>query len=127
MHPNEDLLRREVVGISTGAPIEEFYAGDVVLHYPGSSRIAGEYRGHDGLNDFFNAIGEVVSSIERELHDAIANDTHGVQLLTVRAEHKDGRRHEWRAVWVCHFRDGRISELWGCIPDQPALDAFLAS
>lgn len=125
-HPNEELLRREVEAIATGASLEELYAADLVLHYPGSSSVAGDYRGQEGLNEFFRRISEAVSSIERELHDAVANDEHGVQLLTVRAQRKDGRKHEWRAVWVCHFRDGKISELWGHIADQQALDAFLA-
>lgn len=124
-HPNEELLRREVDAVSTGAPLEEFYAEDVVLHYPGNSPVAGDYRGRAGLDEFFGRIGDVVSSLERELHDAMANDDHGVQLLTVRAERKDGRTLEWKIVWVCHFRDGKISELWGIVEDQRALDGFL--
>lgn len=125
-HPNEQLLRREVKGVSAGVPLEDFYAEDVVLHYLGNSSLAGDYRGHEGLEDFFGKIGGVVSSLERELHDAVANDNHGVQLLTVRAQRKDGRKHEWQVVWVCHFRDGKISELWGHVADQQALDEFLA-
>jgi ketosteroid isomerase-like protein len=126
-HPNEELLRREAEASATGASLqEEFYTEDHVLHYPGKSTFAGEYRGHEGLAAFGRKISEVASSVERELHDALANDEHGVQLLTVRGERKDGRKHEWRAVWVCHFRDGKISESWGHIADQEALDEFLA-
>lgn len=73
-----------------------------------------------------STFGGIISSIERELDDAVANDDHGIELLRVRAERKDGRTHEWQAIWVCHFRDGKISELWGTITDQPALDEFLA-
>ena len=126
-HPNEELLRREAASTATGASLpEEFYSPDHVLHYPGKSPLAGEYRGHGGLAEFGKKITEVASSVERELHDALANDEHGVQLLTVRAARKDGIKHEWQAVWVCHFKDGKISESWGHIVDQEALDEFLS-
>jgi hypothetical protein len=124
-HSNEDVLRREIEGIAAGASLEEFYADDVVVHFPGNSPFAGDYRGHEGLAELFRKFGEVASSVERELHDAMANEEHGVQLLTVRAERKDGRTHAWQAIWVSHFRNGKISELWGHITDQAALDEFL--
>ena len=125
-HPNEELLRREAQESASGAALpQHLYTEDHVLHYPGRSRLAGEYRGQDGLTEFVAKIGELASSVERDLHDAMANDEHGVQLMTVRAERKDGRRHEWQAVWVTHFRDGKIAETWGHIQDQDALDEFL--
>lgn len=126
-HPHEDLLRREAEATARGASLpEEFYTEDHVLHFPGRSPLAGEYRGHAGLAEFGRKIGASVSSLERELHEAIANDEHGVQLITVRAERSDGARHEWRAVWVFHFREGRIAESWGHPVDQQGLDDFLS-
>lgn len=125
-HPHEDLLRREADETETNAmPPDKFYTEDHVLHYPGKSSLAGEYRGHEGLAEFGSKISAIVSSLRREMHDVVAGDEHGVQLLTVHAERKDGVRHKWKAVWVCHFRDGRISESWGHIADQEALDAFI--
>ena len=125
MHPHEDLLRREAeAGIQGGSLAEDFYTDDHVLHYPGKSPVAGEYRGHEGLADFGGRLA-AVASVRPELHDAIANDDHGVQLVSVQAERKDGSRHAWRVMWVFHFRDGKISESWAHIDDQQALDDFL--
>lgn len=127
MHPNEKLLRREIETLETGSgSLEDFYTEDHVLHYPGNNPLTGEYRGYDGLAEFGRKLGEVASSVERDLHDVLANDEHGLQLLTVRAARKDGRRHEWRVAWVIHFRDGKISETWGHFADQYALDEFLS-
>jgi uncharacterized protein len=115
-HPHEDLLRREAVASLRGTWIaEDFYTEDHVLHYPGRSPLAGEYRGHTGLSEFgqrLTALASSMASMERELHDAIANEEHGVQLAQVRAERKDATRHEWRVAWVFHFRQGKISESW---------------
>jgi ketosteroid isomerase-like protein len=55
----------------------------------------------------------------------VANDEHGIELVNVQGERKDGTRHEWRIRWVCHFRGGRIAESWGQVDDQAALDGFL--
>jgi uncharacterized protein len=125
-HPNEDLLRREVEGVSSGGSLDDIFTEDIVIHYPGNSPMSGDYQGFAGLDEFFGKFDEILTLIERDIHAVIANDEHGVELLTARAERKDGRKHEWQAVWICHFRDGKISEFWGTFPDQAALDEFLS-
>jgi ketosteroid isomerase-like protein len=127
MHPHEELLRREAEAAIRGDyVVEDFYTEDHVLHYPGNNPLSGDYHGHAGIKEFGRGIAAIVTFTQLELHDAIANDDHGVELGRVQGERKDGTRHEWRITWVCHFREGKISESWGQIDDQPALDDFLS-
>jgi ketosteroid isomerase-like protein len=125
-HPHEELLRREAdAGIRGGFIVADFYTEDHVLHYPGTSPVAGDYHGHAGLTEFGQGIA-AIATLHPELHDAVANDEHGIQLVKVRAERQDGARHEWRVLWVFHFREGLIAESWAQVDDQAALDAFLS-
>ena len=38
---------------------------------------------------------------------------------------KQGRRLAMDEVFICHFRDGKVSEMWYLAGDQQALDEFL--
>lgn len=126
-HPNEELLRREFAAIVAGDmdALMECYAEDAVFHYPGRNPASGEYRGRRGFEEFGSRIGELGVKVTRELHDALANDEHGLQLISVSAE-RGGKRHTWRGVAVMHLRDGKIAEAWVHIDDQYALDEFLS-
>jgi ketosteroid isomerase-like protein len=63
--------------------------------------------------------------VTRELHDVLAIDEHGIQLITVHGE-RAGERLTWRGVAVLHIRDGKIAEMWIHIDDQDALAEFLS-
>jgi ketosteroid isomerase-like protein len=127
MHPNEVLARREIELINSGdfAALDEMYADDMLLHYPGRNPLAGEYR---NVDDFLakaqKLLGEGV--LRRELHDAFGSDEHAIQLLNVTADVGE-KSHTWRAVVVMHVRDDKFSEVWLHIDDQYALDDFLNS
>lgn len=127
MHPNELLARREIDLINAGDvdALDELYADDLVLHYPGRNPLAGSYR---NVRDFLIKAENVFQggTLTRELHDALGTDEHAVQLVRVTAsvgEHS----HSWRAVVVYHVRDGKFSEAWIHVDDQYALDEFLNS
>jgi ketosteroid isomerase-like protein len=127
VHPNEELARREIELINAGdsAGLNEVYAEDLVLHYPGKSPLAGDYQNVDDFIDKAEKLfGE--GALRRKLHDAFGSDHHAVQLIDVTAEVGD-RSHSWRAVAVMHVRAGKFSEVWLHIDDQYALDEFLNS
>jgi ketosteroid isomerase-like protein len=126
MHPNEALARREIDLISAGdfEALNELYANDLVVHYPGRNPLAGSHP----IREFLARLEAVLKdgAIRRELHDAMGTDDHAVQLLRVTAS-AQGRSHSWNAVAVLHVRDGKFSECWLHVDDQYALDEFLNS
>jgi ketosteroid isomerase-like protein len=125
----ERILHREMGAIDEGVePWLASYSEDAVFHYPGNNPLAGDYRGHGGLREFHDRRSRLFAGadVEFELHDVLASDDHGAQLLAVRAE-KGGRSAEWRGVMVCHVRDDRISEAWLLITPQAVVDEFLTA
>jgi ketosteroid isomerase-like protein len=128
MHPNEEVARREAEVLEAGDmdALAAMYADEFVLHYPGRSPVAGDYR---GFQEFLAKVRGLIGTngtITRELHDALGSDDHAVQLLTVTANAR-GRSHAWQGVVVMHTRDRKITEAWVHIGDQYGLDEFLNS
>jgi ketosteroid isomerase-like protein len=126
VHPNELLARREIDLINAGDfdALNDLYTDDLVIHYPGQNPLAGSHSLPDFLARFETVLND--GTLRRELHDALGNDDHAVQLLYVTAT-AGGRSHSWNAVAVLHVRDGRFSECWIHVDDQYALDDFLNS
>jgi ketosteroid isomerase-like protein len=128
MHANEALARREIEALNANDldAVRALYTDDFVLHYPGKNPLAGDHR---SFSDFLAKVRELMgkeATVTRELHDALGNDEHAIQLLNVTANVK-GKKHTWHSVIVIHPRDGKIAEAWIHIDKQDALDAFLNS
>lgn len=126
MHPNEELARREIELIEAGEleALEDLYAADLVVHYPGRNPLSGSHPVQEFLARFQELLGD--GTLTRELNDALGSDHHAVQLLRVTASAR-GRSHSWNAVAVLRVRDGRFSECWIHVDDQYRLDDFLNS
>lgn len=126
MHPNEALARREMELIGAGdlESLQELYADDLVIHYPGRNPLSCT----SGIDDFLAKFQALFGNgtLVRELHDALGTDDHAVQLLRVTASVGE-RSHSWNAVAVLHVRDEKFSECWIHVDDQYALDDFLNS
>lgn len=127
MHPNEALARREMELIRAGdlEALDDVYASDLVVHYPGRNPLSGTHSAQQFMTRFEALLGDD-DSLTRELHDALGSDDHAVQLLGVTASAR-GRSHSWNAVAVLRVRDGRFSECWIHVDDQYALDDYLNS
>src|SRR5712691_616837 len=115
-HPNEDLLRQ-----SYEVDMESFgkmLADDIVLHVPGRSPIAGDYRGRSEVLGFQCKLFELSGgTIQVDLHDALANDEHGAALQVTRAE-RGGKRLEARQTFISHLRESKFQEVWLQSEDQ---------
>lgn len=126
MHPNERLLR-DADEAQMRQDMEAFmgaYADDVVIHVPGKSSLAGTYKGKDQFQELFGRFMERSPEYTFEPHDYLANDEHGVVLQ--RSHFKRGDETlDSNDTFVCHFRDGKVSEFWFSSDDQDAVDAFL--
>jgi len=126
MHPNEKLLRDSDEAQLKG-DVEAFTASftdDVVVNIAGKSSLAGVYKGKDQFLEVFQRFMERAPEYTFEPHAYFADDDHGVILQ--RSHYKRGSETaDVNDSFVCHFRDGKISEFWFTSEDQYAVDAFL--
>jgi ketosteroid isomerase-like protein len=125
-HPNVDRLRKGYAAYSSGDmdTITELFADDIVWHVAGRSQVAADYKGRDQVFGFFGKLMELsngTSSIE--VHDILANDEHGVAIVTGSATRGD-KSFSGQDVHVFHLRDGKVVEFWDSPVDQYAADEF---
>lgn len=125
-HPNAEVLRLADEAMLRG-DIEGFfsyYTDDVVVHAGGRSRLAGDYNGRDQLQELFGQFMDAMGEYSFENHAYLADDEHGVILQRGKAV-KDGQTHVFNEVFVFHFRDGKISEMWYVPLDQTTVDTLI--
>jgi ketosteroid isomerase-like protein len=126
VHPNEKTLRdldeaqlRGDIGAFGG-----FFTDDVVVHIPGKSSLAGEYRGKDQFLEVFGRFTQAVPGYSFERHAYLADDEHGVGLQ--RSQYKGGNQTiDSNDAFVCHFSDGKISEFWLLSEKSDEVDALI--
>ena len=82
------------------------------MHVPGTSPLAGDHRGRDGVAAVFRKEMSLLDAPpEFEDHDDLGSDRHAVKLVTQRLR-RGGRMFEGRQTMVAHVRDGKFSEVW---------------
>ena len=126
MHPNEQVLRDLDAAQMQGG------RGGVqrLLHrrrdHPRSreSSFAGVHKGKDQFLELFGRFMERTPEYTFEPHAYLADDEHGVTLQ--HSHYKRGNETlDDDDTFVCHFRDGKVSEMWFLSQDQEAVDRFL--
>ena len=125
-HPNEDLLRTgfDAFGRGDMEALGKLFTDDVVWHFPGTSQLAGEYRGKEEVLGFLGKSFELSGGTLRlEIHDVLANDEHGTVLTHVTGQ-REGKSLDDNSVQVFHIRDGKVSESWIHPGDLYAGDDF---
>ena len=126
MHPNDKLLR-EADEAQARADVDGFMAAhsdDVVIHVLGHSSFAGTHEGKERFGELFQRFMEATPEYTFESHAYLADDEHGVILQ--RSHYQRGDESvDSNDTFVCHFRDGKISEIWISSEDQDAVDRFL--
>lgn len=126
-HPNVELLRKGYNAYSTGdmAVLDQLFADDILWHVAGRGQLAGDYKGRDQVYGFFGKIMEISGGTSKiEVHDVLANDEHGVALVTGSGSRPDGASLSGPDVHVFHFRNGQVVEFWDSPVDQYASDEF---
>jgi ketosteroid isomerase-like protein len=126
MHPNEKLLRdvdqAQIRGDMEAFP--GFFVDDVIVHIQGKSSFAGVHKGKDQFLELFGRFMERAPEYTFEPHAYLADDEHGVSLQ--RSHYKRGNETlDTNDTFICHFRDGKISEFWLLSDDEDAVDTFL--
>lgn len=124
MHPNERLLREEYEARARrdDSLLESLLAEDIVWHVPGSSSIAGTYRGKAEVMDYVRRRRSLVNeTFHITVHDVLANDDHGFVVASGSVV-REGVELQWRAHGLYRFEGGNISECWVLPEDQDAFD-----
>ncbi len=125
-HQNEELLRRGYAAFGTGdlETVFSVFADDIIWHVGGENQLAGDYSGHEAVMGFFGRLIEITGGTFRlDIHDVLANDTHGTVLVTAHGEH-DGRTLAMRQVNIWHLANGKATEFWAFAEDSAELDRF---
>jgi ketosteroid isomerase-like protein len=127
-HPNATLFRKGYAAFGSGdmATVASLLADDVVWHAPGHNALAGDYTGIPAVLGLFGRTFELTGGTFRtEVHDIVANDVHGVALVTISGS-RDGKTITASNAHVVHFHDGKLTESWQTSSDQAVIDELFA-
>jgi uncharacterized protein len=127
-NPNEELLRRGYEAFAAGdiEGVLAVFADDIAWHVGGESLISGDYDGHQEVLGFLGRLVEITGGTFRlDVHDVLANDTHGVALATAYAQRGD-RTLDMRQVQMWHLAGGKATEFWTFAEDSAELDQFFS-
>lgn len=126
MHPNEKVLR-DMDEAQMNDDVEGFMShvtDDIVINMPGKSSLSGVYKGKDQFMEVFQRFMERTPEYTFEPHAYLADDEHGISLQ--RSHYKrDNETLDTNDTFICHFRDGKVSEIWFGTDDPYGTDAFL--
>jgi uncharacterized protein len=126
-HPNAQKLRDgyEAFARADLEALRAFLAEDIVWHFPGTSPMAGEYKGHEAVFGFFMRVFEETGgTFKVEVRDVLANDIHGIAIVHVSGE-RNGASLDQDQVHLAHINaEGRATEFWNMPQDVRAVDAF---
>lgn len=126
MHPHEQLLR-QMDEAMIGGDMDGFWSvftDDVVVHAAGRSTLAGTYKGKQQLQELFGRFIERAGEYTFEPHDYLANDEHGIGLQRSHYR-RGGQTLDVNDIFLFHFRDGKVSEMWMMSEDEAGFDAFI--
>lgn len=111
-HPNLVAARAGYEAFANGdmVALGELLADDIVWHVGGDNELTGDYLGKQAVFRLFGRLVEE-AGFRTEVHDILANDSHGVALVTTYAT-RDGETVSDRAAQVFHMSDGKLTEFW---------------
>jgi ketosteroid isomerase-like protein len=126
-HPNVARIRDGYAAFANGdfAVLNDLFAEDLQWHEGGRNQLAGEYRGRDAVYGLFGKLIEITEgAFHLDLHAVVADDDHGVALITLMAS-RGGQRINVNGVHIMHLRDGQVTEFWNAATDQYAIDELI--
>ena len=107
-------------------PVSKLFADEIVLHYPGKSRVSGTYHGKEGLLEFWQKQIEFTGgSFQGNVISVCQGEGSLILVMEATVEHS-GETLSWQRVNRYHIADGRIVEAWIFEGDQYAADAVFA-
>jgi ketosteroid isomerase-like protein len=105
----------------------DLFAEDIVWHFPGTSKVAGEHVGRDAALTMLGAYGAASGgTLQANLIDVMASDDHHVAGWANDTASTEDRSLDVGAIVLFTLRDGKVIEARHHFDDQAAVDAFLA-
>ena len=126
-HPNLDAARAGYAAFAAmdTEEVMGLLADDVVWHVAGSNALSGDYKGKEAVMGLFGQIYEgTEGTFSLEIHDMLANDDHGVALVSVSGSRGDYRMSGEKAAHIFHMEDGKMTEFWSFAENQHVFDQF---
>jgi ketosteroid isomerase-like protein len=121
---NEALIRAFYAARASNGPLDGFITDDVVWEVPGSSRIAGTYKGPSELRAYIALRDELSAGTFRiDVHHVIARARAALLLSTSHAA-RNGTVLDSPGAAIFELRDGLIARCRLLPSDQSAFDAF---
>lgn len=106
----------------------DVFSPNITWHVPGRSPLSGDYKGHDGVLDFFGRCQELSGGTLRVVPEAIlADDTGRVVALTTVSAERHGQAWSSTEVHVWQVTDGHAVEFVEYQGDQQTEDEFWLS
>jgi ketosteroid isomerase-like protein len=107
------------------AALIDLFAEDIVWHFPGANRLAGDHVGRDATLAVLGAYGEAAQgTLNADAIDVMASDTHVAGLANDTAK-AGGKTLDVRSTVIFSMTDGKVIEAWHYIDDLAAFDSFL--
>jgi len=104
----------------------ELFDENIVWHFPGTSKLAGEHIGRDAVLAMLGEYGAASGgTLQATPIDVMASDDHVAGWARDTATAK-GRTLDIDSSVIFTMRDGKVTECLHLVHDQAALDAFLA-
>jgi len=126
-HPNATLIRRgyELFWAGDMDGFLQLLADDVAWHVPGRCRLAGDYRGRQGVLGYFATIDELSGGTYEigDLRFVVADDEHAVSQHHSVAS-RPGKAYAHDETIIFTLRDDLITEVWEVYGDLYEIDEF---
>jgi ketosteroid isomerase-like protein len=98
---------------------------DATWHIPGTSLVAGDYRGHEEIGGFFMKIAELsAGTIKADLHELFDNGSGTVVALATLSGTTHGQAGSFETVEIWRLAGGKIMSYTEHYGDEAAMNAF---
>ncbi len=124
---NESRIRGGYEAFNTGdvPALLDLFHEDIVWHFPGRSKLAGEHIGRDDTLAFLGAYGAAGGGSFRAIVRRVLAGDDLVAGWARDTASFDGKTLDVQAVVMFAMRDAKVIEAWHHFEDLYALDAFL--
>jgi uncharacterized protein len=128
-HPNAELIRRGYEAFARGdvPTVLDIFGHDITWHVPGSSPLSGDYKGHEGVLDFFGKCMELSSGTLRVDADEILSDGDRVVVLATVSAERHGQSWSSPEIHVWRVVEGKAAEFREFQGDQHTENEFWSS
>jgi len=119
--------QREMYAGGDLAPVEELLAEGVIWHVPGTSPIAGDYRGRNAVTGYFRLRRDLAGGTIRITKGGDAHHDEALVQLADGQAPLGGQEVAWRTAGVYRVAAGQIAEAWLVPLDSEHFDRVWAT